>query len=113
LTRTGSSVATSVCSQADTNIQTVAFQPYIPNAALFLRTVNANGQILQTSYTYNDNDQLLSESNSVTVVQIPVGYQTIASTGNPVLSQNSSVPTARLDGENCGKEVRLGTHHMS
>jgi len=45
-----------------------------------LRTVNANGQILQTSYTYNDNDQLVSKSNSVTVTQIPVGYQTIAST---------------------------------
>jgi len=53
-----------------------------------LRTVNANGQILQTSYTYNDNDQLLSESNSVTVAQIPVGYTTIASTatsGDPLL----------------------------
>lgn len=36
------------------------------------RTVNTGGQILQTRYTYNDNDLLLSESNSVTIVAVPV-----------------------------------------
>ncbi|NKB24307.1 MAG: hypothetical protein GKR87_08030 [Kiritimatiellae bacterium] len=38
------------------------------------RTVNANGQILQTTYTYNNNDQLLAESNSTTIASIPVRY---------------------------------------
>lgn len=38
------------------------------------RTVTTGGQILRTQYAYNANDQLVSESNSVTVVALPVRY---------------------------------------